>query len=164
MKQENRILLGLLKQSYKKILSFTLSLVLLLFLTGCDILNHDITNEGDNMKTISVTTVSYFDAKSDDIQFYVELNEDILKDTKTIKTEHDAKIIAKSIIDQLHRDNRFLDYTLISIIHSIEDNIWCFEYSLDQIDTDPDELVDCGSLYVVIDGNKGELIQSWLEE
>ena len=53
---------------------------------------------------------------------------------------------------------------MISIVHSTEDNVWRFEYSIDQRNKAIDHLVDCGCLYVAMDGKEGKVIKAWLEE
>lgn len=52
----------------------------------------------------------------------------------------------------------------VSIVHSTEDNVWLFEYSIDQRNKNVENLIDCGCLYIAIDGNKGTLIKAWVEE
>ena len=98
------------------------------------------------------------------IQFPIEFEADILALIKPVKTDEEAKAIAIAIIEELHNQGRWIDDTLVSVLHSTEDNVWRFKYSLNQSDVPIDELVDCGCAYVVIDGNSGELIAAWAEE
>ena len=42
--------------------------------------------------------------------------------------------------------------------------MWRFEYSIDQRNKAIDHLVDCGCLYVAMDGKEGKVIKAWLEE
>ena len=72
--------------------------------------------------------------------------------------------VATTIIEKLHEKGKLSEYTLISIVHSTEDNVWRFEYSIDQRNKDIDHLVDCGCLYVAMDGKEGSVIKAWLEE
>lgn len=92
------------------------------------------------------------------------LREDILKEIKPIETNQIATEVATSIIEKLHEKGKFSEYTLISIVHSTEDNVWRFEYSIDQRNKAIDHLVDCGCLYVAMDGKEGRVIKAWLEE
>lgn len=87
-----------------------------------------------------------------------------MKEIETIDTNRIALDIGTNIIDEFHRNGKLSGYTLISITHLIEDNVWRFEYSIDQRNADIDNLIGCGNLYVAIDGNKGTLIKAWLEE
>lgn len=141
-------------------------LIFLVFLlAGCnDTTNSNDSKESDNMKNIYVKEVSQLNIEQDQTQFPVDLNDDVLKKIEPITTRQNALDIGTSIIEALHSDGKFPEYTLISITHSTEDNAWCFEYAIDQRNVDADNLIDCGGLYVTIDGNKGTLLKAWLEE
>ena len=140
-------------------------MLFLLFFVGCsNTANSNRLNENDIMKDIYFTETERCGVEWDQIQFTIDLDKEILEEIKPIETKQYAIEIAKTIIEGLHRKGKFSEYTLVSVIHSTEDNIWRFEYSIDQQDEDVDNLVDCGCLYVAIDGNKGELIKTWLEE
>ena len=116
------------------------------------------------MENVYITKIQRCNIKWNQIQFPINFSEDVLKIIKPIDTNQFAVDIGKNIIEELHRDSKLSEYTLISITHSTEDNVWLFEYSIDQRNVDVDNLIDCGGLYVAIDGNKGALIKAWLEE
>ena len=116
------------------------------------------------MEEIHITEIDRFNMEWDQVQFSINFSEMVLKEIEPIGTNDAALKIGTSIIEAIHKDGKLLEYTLISITHSTEDNMWCFEYSIDQQNIDIDNLIDCGSLYVVIDGNKGALVKAWLEE
>lgn len=141
-------------------------LILLLFLlAGCsNVSNNGKPKENDVMKDIRITETEKCDIEWNQIQFPIDLNEDVLKQIKPIETNQSAVEIAKNIIEELHSEGKLTDYILISITHSTEDNVWYFEYSIDQRNHDVNDLIDCGALYVAIDGNKGSLIKAWLDE
>lgn len=140
-------------------------ILLLFFLVGCsNASNSNRLNKDDIMKDVYITEIEWCSIEWDQIQFPVDLNEDILEEIKPIETNKIAIEIANTIIDEFHKNGKLSEYTLISITHSTEDNVWCFEYSIDQRNEDVDNLIDCGCLYVAIDGNEGELIKAWLEE
>lgn len=138
---------------------------MLFLLVGCsNISNSNNPRENDIMEDISITEIARFNIEWDQIQFPIDFNEGVLKAIEPIGTNQNAVDIGTNIIEELHRDGKLSEYTLISITHSAEDNVWCFEYSIDQRNVDIDNLIDCGCLYAAIDGNKGELIKAWLEE
>jgi hypothetical protein len=143
-----------------------LPLLLLLFLlVGCsNVSNCNNPKENDIMQDIYFTEIDWCSIEWNQIQCSIDLNEDVLKEIEPIDTHRIAVDIGTKIIEELHRDGKLSEYTLISITHSTEDNVWCFEYSIDQQNVDIDNLIDCGCLYVAIDGNNGVLIKAWLEE
>lgn len=141
-------------------------LILLLFLlAGCsNFSNNSIYKKNVNMKDIHITETKRCGIEWEKIQFPIDLNEDALKQIKPLKTNQGAAEVAKNIIEELHRAGKLSEYILTSITHSTEDDVWCFEYSINQQNEDVDNLIDGGSLYVAIDGNKGALIKAWIEE
>lgn len=144
----------------------TLSLILFVFLfVGCNnIKSSENQKENNAMGDICITEIEQLNIEWDQIQSSVKFNEEILKETDAIATNQNALDVGVNIIEEFHREGKLSEYTLMSITHSIKDNVWCFEYSIDQRDRDIDDLIDCGCLYVVIDGNNGTLIKAWLEE
>ena len=135
-------------------------LLLLLFsLVGCSCVTNNNSCVDDVIKDIQITEIDRFNFEWDRVEFPIELGEDALKKVTPINTTEDAVDIATSIIEELHNDGRMSEYVLLSVTHSKEENIWCFEYS-----TEVDTLVECGGLYVAIDGNEGKLIKAWVEE
>ena len=146
----------------KKICSLILLLFLLL-LVGCsNVLNNSKHSENDFMKDVYITEIDKCGIEWSQIQFPIDLNGDVLKQIKPIETNQSAVEIAKNIIEELHREGKLSEFILISITHSTEDNVWYFEYSIDQRNHDVNDLIDCGALYVAIDGNKGSLIRARL--
>lgn len=116
------------------------------------------------MEDICITEIDRFNTEWNQMEFPIDLNEDVLKEIEPIGAIQTAVDIGTNIIEALHRNGRLSEYTLVSITRSIEDNVWRFEYSIDQRNVDTDNLIDCGCLYVAIDGNKGTLLNAWLEE
>lgn len=141
-----------------------LLLLLLLLFVGCSNGSNSNTQIEDNMEGINITEIEHFNIEWNQIQFSIDFNEDVLKKIQPIDTNQKAVDIGTNIIEALHRDGNFSEYTLISITRATKDNVWCFEYSIDQRNANVENLIDCGCLYVAIDGNKGTLIKSWLEE
>ncbi len=141
-------------------------LILLLFLlVGCtNVSNSDDPRGNDIVEDVYITEIDRFDIEWDQIQFPMDFDEDLLKEIEPIGTNQKAVDIGTSIIEALHREGKLSEYTLISITHSTEDNVWCFEYSIDQRNVDVDNLMDGGCLHVAIDGTEGTLIKAWLEE
>ena len=141
-------------------------LILFIFLlVGCsNIPNSSISRENDIMEDIYITEIDRFNIEWNQIPFPIDFNEDALQKIKPIGTNKNAVDIGKNIIEEFHKDGKLSEYTLIAITHSTEDDVWCFEFSIDQRNKNIDNLIDCGCLYVAIDGNKGTLIKAWLEE
>lgn len=125
--------------------------------------NNDSKND-EIIEDIYIGEIEWCGIDWNQIEFPINLNEDVLKEIKPINTKQMAVDIGKKIIDHFHRDGKMPEYTLISIIHSTEDDIWRFDYSIDQRNVDIDKLIDCGGLNVAIDGKKGTLIKAWVEE
>ena len=129
----------------KKIALFILFLSLFL-LVGCsNTTNGSTPRKNDVMGNIQIMETNRLNVEQEEIQVPVV-------------------DVGTDIIEALHKDGKLSEYTLASIIHSTEDNVWRFEYSVDQRDVDMDDLIDCGCLYAVIDGNEGTFIKAWLEE
>ena len=146
----------------KKILPLML---LLFFLVGCsNVSNSSELNVDDIMEDVYITEIDWCGIEWDQIQFPIDLREDVLEEIKPIETTQIAIEVATTIIEKLHEKGKLSEYTLISIVHSTEDNVWRFEYSIDQRNKDIDHLVDCGCLYVAMDGKEGSVIKAWLEE
>lgn len=123
-----------------------------------------VLNSEDLMKNVIVSEVDKYAKDYGKIEFPIEFDADVLSLINPIDTDEEAKIVAIDILEERHKQRKWLDYTLVGILHSTEDNVWRFEYSLDQSDVPVDELVDCSCVYVVVDGNSGELIAAWAEE
>ena len=148
----------------KKICSLILLLFLLL-LVGCsNVLNNSKHSENDFMKDVYITEIDKCGIEWSQIQFPIDLNGDVLKQIKPIETNQSAVEIAKNIIEELHREGELFEFILISITHATEVNVWYFEYSIGQRHPDVHDLIDCGVLYVAIEGHKGSLIKAWLDE
>lgn len=143
-----------------------LTLMLLLFLlVGCSkVPNDNNSSENNIMEDIYIKEIEWCGIAWNQIQFPIDLSDNILKEIKPIDTNQIAVDIGTNIIEELHKEGALPEYTLISITHSTKDNVWCFEYSIDQQNVDVDNLIDCGCLYVAIDGSKGTVIKAWVEE
>ena len=137
------------------------------FICGCSLNRNDGANQSniDKIGEPNIVEIEYSDIDWESIEFPVELDEiKTLSKNNKIKTKQDAITLGYNIIAECHENRKFPEYTLCSIVHSSKDNIWQFEYSLDQSDVSVYELIDCGALFVAIDGNKGTLIKAWVTE
>ncbi len=140
-------------------------LLLALLLVGCGSASDgNDPQQTDLAGNIRITETEQYRIHENQIQFHIDLNDSALEVIKPINTNQAAIDVGTSIIEGLHRDGRLSEYTLLSATHSTEDNVWYFEYALDQRNTDIDHLIDGSCLYVAVDGNKGKFIQAWLEE
>ena len=149
----------------KNIAYLILLLLSLLWLVGCNIdSSTDNSTKNDILENVYIKEIDRIDTEFDTVQHLFDLSEDVLKEIVPIDTNQVALDIGKKIIEEIHAEGKLFEYTLVSIAHSKEDNLWRFEYSIDQQNSNVDNLIDCGCLYVVIDGNQGALIKSWIEE
>lgn len=149
----------------KKEFYLIILLFLFLILVGCDnTLHYNESEENEIVNDVYVNKIEWCNINWDQIEFSIDLDENVLKKIKPIKTTDAAIEVANDIIVEFHQIGKLSEYALISITHSTKDNIWYFEYSVDQRNENIDHLIDCGCLYVAIDGNKGELIKAWVEE
>ena len=116
------------------------------------------------VENIYFKEVERYDINWERIQFPIQLNENELKHIKPINDIEIAIEVGQNILKERQKNGRDTDYSLIFILHSIEDNVWRFDYTIDQRNTPVEELIFCGGLYVIIDGVKGELIVAWVDE
>lgn len=127
-------------------------------------------NNGEKVDDAVMNEVQFVEIEKcgidwEQIEFSIDLSTmDVCIEEKPIETKNDALIIGESIIDKCHENNMFIDYTLLSIVFSIHDDIWRFDYSIDQRYKHTDELEDCGNLYVAVHGSDGKLIKAWIDE
>jgi len=134
-----------------------------------------IGNEPINMldtsigNVIDIQTVAFIETEWAEIdwnQMEFPINPNVVLipvNLQSITSKEYAFEIGMAIIRNYWKDNKINDFTLHSIVHSTMDNIWRFEYSMDQQDTNTSYLMEHIVFYVVIDGNNGEIIASWLE-
>ncbi len=141
-----------------------LIMMIVLLLGGCS-KNSNGDAPNDQRKDVSLTEIEWCGIDWDQIEFPVDLSEiEGVYDAKPIETKENAIAIGTVIIEEFHKKGKALEYSLLSIVHSTEDNIWRFDYSVDQRNVDIDNLIDYGGLHVAIDGNTGKLIQVWVVE
>ena len=68
------------------------------------------------MEDVYITEIEWCGIEWDQIQFPIDLSEDVLKEIKPIETNQIATEVATSIIEKLHEKGKFSEYTLISIV------------------------------------------------
>lgn len=146
-----------------KKLSFIVLFMLIFSFMGCTNSNDLKQNDGGNMKEICITNITHCNIEWEQVEFSIELGNLACLQEKRISSEQEAKNIAIEIINEIRECGKFYDYVLLSIVHYTSDNIWIFEYSVDQRNQKDDDLIDFGGLYVAVDGNNGALIKSWHE-
>lgn len=134
--------------------------VFLFLFVGCN--NSLKNNNGDlAMQEIDFIEIDWCGIDWEKIEFPIDFSDiKFMENIKTIENCQDAMKIAKSFIDQCHETGRFSNYVLFSVVHSKKDNIWRFDYSTSQ----KDSIIFCECLYVVFDGDNGELLKAWVEE
>ena len=143
----------------------TALIVILFMFSGCSDISKIYNPRGNEiMEDIYIGEIEKFNTEWDQVEFPVKFSEDVLKEIKPIGSNQDAVEIGTKIIEAHQREGKLPEYTLVAVIHSTEDNMWRFEYSIDRRNVDDDILILCGCLYTVIDGNKGTLIKAWVEE
>ncbi len=130
----------------------------------------DTENEGEKMGDAVMKEVEFIEIEQcgidwEQIEFSIDLSTmDFLTEAKSVETRQDALMIGKALIEKCHENNKFMDYTLLSIVFSRQDDIWRFDYSVDQRHKHTEELEDCGNLYIAVHGSDGKLIKAWIEE
>ena len=135
------------------------------FLAGCANVQYENYLHGnDVMEDVCITEIEQFSINWDLIEFPIDLDKNVLDIIEPIDTSQKALEIGTNIIEELHREGKMPEYTLVSITHSTKDDMWCFEYSIDQRNIDVEDLIECGGTYVTIDGSSGVLIRAWAEE
>ena len=142
---------------------YTIILFLLfaLSLVGCNEMNSGKIKNGktDYVEQTKVLEIDYSGIDSDIPDIVVDISDCLqIRDT-SIRNNQDAIYLASEIIDNLHSNGRFKGYSLSTIVHSIKDDIWRFDYSNMTDSSD----VDGGNLCVAFYGN-GSLLMAWLEE
>lgn len=82
---------------------------------------------------------------------------------RIISDKSTAESLGVEIIDTLHNAGHMCNYELLSIVHSVNTNEWRFEYSR-PFESDNKYILLNECFYVVVDGNSGNIMMSWLEE
>lgn len=149
----------------KKVISLML---LLLLLTGCCDSSKNCEQDLDNYENWHYVIVYKEQSMPKELgqqEHHIELEENVLAQIKPLTWVFEAVKIGFDIINELHKMGVHPDCSLLGIYHYTEDNVWHFGYGIDKryVD-DPSDLIGCGELDVVIDGNTGELILAWVSE
>ena len=127
-------------------------------------------NEGEEMGDAVTEEVAFMETEQcgidwAQIEFPIDFSTmDCLTEAKPVETRQDARMMGEALIEECHEHHMFLDYTLLSIVYSRQDDIWRFDYSIDQRHTQVDELEDCGNLFVAVHGRDGKFLKAWIEE
>ena len=160
----------------RKIFLVMLILSLLLITAGC---GNELSDDTFNVVTTNDTDVNDATIITGDLNIYetdwcdIDLNpmfpvdvesRKVLDEIKPINTNEMAIEVGTSIIVNLHEQGSFPDFVLVGIVHSTEDNVWRFEYSIDYRASINAALTFCECFYVAVDGNDGSIIQAWIEE
>ena len=135
---------------------------LLLLLMGCNSTNNQ--GECDTMENIAFFETNQLSIKTGQIEFPFTFSKDISEELRPVDSKQTSVTIGKMLLESLHRKGIYLEYVLLSITHSKNDNVWCYCYSIDQREVNVDDLIDCGAFYVAINGDSGEIIKAWSEE
>lgn len=82
-------------------------MLLLIVFTGCsNPQNSDRPNGDDIMGDVCITEIEWCGTEWEQIQFPIDLNEDVLEEIKTIETDRSAIEVAAAIIEKLHEKKR----------------------------------------------------------
>lgn len=135
-------------------------------LTGCvNVHNENSSNIYNEDVEVNFVEMDYYEIDFDKIEFPVNLSEmSFSKSETSIYTKQDAFEKGNSIIEELHSKGKNINKVLLSIVHSKQNNMWCFYYSIDQRNKSEEERIAYDALYVVVDGNSGKIIMAWAEE
>lgn len=150
----------------KKIVS--MFLIIILLISGCGETSNDNTTNTSgvtDMEMIDFIEIEQAGIDWNEVEFPISSKEIAIPfNIKSIATKEDAIKIGKAIIENCWDNGKFLDFVLLTIVHSTEDNVWRFDYSIDQRNKKDGTLLLCGGFYVAIDGNNGKVIKAWVEE
>ena len=150
----------------RKIFLILIVLSVMISFNGC----FDAENEEEKMGDAVMKEVKFIEIEQcgidwKQIEFSIDLSTmDFWTEAKSVETRQDALMIGKTLIEKCHENNMFINYTLLSIVYSRQDDIWRFDYSIDQRHKTIEEREDCGNLYVAVQGSNGKLIKAWIEE
>ena len=98
----------------------------------------DAENEEEKMGDAVMKEVKFIEIEQcgidwKQIEFSIDLSTmDFWTEAKSVETRQDALMIGKTLIEKCHENNMFINYTLLSIVYSRQDDIWRFDYSIDQ--------------------------------
>ena len=121
-------------------------------------------NNYQNSNAPKILEVAQSYPAGDSIEFPVDISLMFTKKSKPINSNQAAIELAMELIGECHKKGQFSDFTLLAIVHSEHDNMWYFEYSIDQQNENAENLVDCGNFNVAVDGSAGNIIRAWIEE
>lgn len=153
----------------KKLIIFIIPLMIGIGLIGCDNMDtQDSSNADIKKEEINFVEMDYYEIDFDQIEFPFDLN-DIDFDETPIHTKDEAVETGQKIMKELHKNGKCIDQELLSILHSKQNNMWCFSFSTPQelVSTTSDNktiiLLYDDTLHVAVDGNSGILIKAWVK-
>ena len=139
-----------------------LLITLILLLIPIIGINNTSCNKDGSTEPLPFTEFDRFDIAWDELEFSFDLSENVLEKLRPIETLQDATEVGTAIVEQMLKNGEINpEFSLVTISHSTEDNIWCFGYSIDQRNTPADKLIDCYAVYVAIYGDTGEFLKAW---
>ena len=86
------------------------------------------------------------------------------KNPKPIDTKEQALQLAVAIMDEKNSRQYGPEIYLAHVTYYSDDNVWEYCYSPNRYNTPPENLVDGGVSFIVVDGSSGEPLGSWGEE
>ena len=103
-------------------------------LTGCvNMHNENSSNIYNEDFEVNFIEKDYYEIEFDKIEFPVDLSKmNFSKSETPIYTKQDALKKGNLIIKELQGDGKHINKNLLSIVHSKQNNMWCFYYSTDQ--------------------------------
>ena len=81
-----------------------------------------------------------------------------------IASEEEAREMGQEMLEAFWEKGKFPDFVLYGIVHFKKDDIWRFDYSVDDSELAEGAMLLCSVLYVAIDGSTGDIVQIWIEE
>lgn len=118
-----------------------------------------------DMEEPMFTEIEWAGIEWEKIEFPVDPQEvKIPAGVEAISKKEEAINIGKAIIENFWKNDRYIGYELLAVVHSTNDNVWRFDYSIAQREkTDGTYLL--GDVFcVAIDGNHCNIIKAWVEE
>ncbi len=138
-------------------------LVLFVLVSGCG--KKETEEAYSEMDGVRVIEIGSCEVDWENIEFPVDLEGiEELKEIRTVSSTKEAIRIGENIIAHLHKRGKYSEFSLIGVVHSTSDDVWRFNYSVDQRNAPIGDVVLSYCLSVAISGKDGKLIKAWVEE
>ena len=122
----------------------------------------DIISKGEKEMDIAFIETETDNSLYENAEFCIEISDFLgFMQFKAITNFEEAKAMAFNILSQLNSNNMFINYTVHTIIHYKNIDMWCLEYgNIQDIETES----ECGGLHILLNSVNGNIVLSWIDE